>query len=144
MAQKPKRVRTPDYTEEEINIIRSNFIKYNETLSAKHSNECTQRDKDKIYKSILFEVNAVGVTERSIQSIKDKWQALKKTVKEKVAKSARLQRKERGKTGGGENPTLEDPDVLDGLNDDEKEILEVIPPEQIIGILVNIMNSYLL
>jgi len=93
MAQKPKRVRAPDYTEEEINIIRSNFIKYNETLSAKHSNECTQRDKDKIYKSILFEVNAVGVTERSIQSIKDKWQALKKTVKEKVAKSARVHRK---------------------------------------------------
>ena len=64
-------------------------------------------------------MNAVGVAERSLQSIKDKWQALKKSVKEKVTNSVRVQRKERGKTGGGENPTLDDPDVLDGLNDDE-------------------------
>ena len=69
MAQnKPKRVRAPDYTDEEINVIRSSFIKHNATLWAKHSNERIQ--KDKIYQSILrLEVNAVGVTERSLQSI---------------------------------------------------------------------------
>ena len=85
MAQnKPKRVRAPDYTDEEINVIRSSIIKHNATLSAKHSNDTTQRVKDKIYQSIRLEVNAVGVTEWSLQSIKDKsGQALKKTVKEK-------------------------------------------------------------
>ena len=73
------------------------------------------------------------MAERSLQSIKDKWQALKKNVKEKVAASTRRHRKEREKTGGGENPTLDDPDVIDCLNDDEKEILQVIPSEQITG-----------
>ena len=93
MAQnKPKRVRAPDYTDEEINVIRSSFIKHNATLSAKHSNDTTQRVKDKIYQSIRLEVNAVGVTERSLQSIKDKWQALKKTVKEKQCTRAEKRR----------------------------------------------------
>ena len=103
MAQnKPKRVRAPDYTDKEIHVIRSSFVKHNTTLSAKHSNDTTQRVKDKIYQSIRLEVNAVGVAERSLQSIKDKWQALKKSVKEKFTNSVRVQRKERGKTGGGE------------------------------------------
>ena len=91
MAQnKPKRVRAPDYTDEEIHVIRSSFVKHNTTLSAKHSNDTTQRVKDKIYQSIRLEVNAVGVAERSLQSIKDKWQALKKSVKEKVTNSVRM------------------------------------------------------
>lgn len=60
MAQnKPKRVRAPDYTDEEINVIRSSFVKHSATLSAKHSTDTTQRVKDKIYESIRLEVNAV-------------------------------------------------------------------------------------
>ncbi|XP_041455705.1 uncharacterized protein LOC121408339 [Lytechinus variegatus] len=127
-----KRFRTYDYSEEEIQIIKSGSIKHSTTLSAKHSNDATQRIKDNMYDSIRLEVNALGVAERSLQSIKDKWQALKKNVKEKVAAGTRLQGKEREKTGG-ENPTLDDPDVFDCLNDDEKEILQVIPSEQITG-----------
>ena len=35
---------------------------------------------DKIYKDIAAEVNAMGVAKMSLQSIKDKWQTLKKNV----------------------------------------------------------------
>ena len=50
----------------------------------------------------MAEVNAVGVAERSIASIKDRWQTLKKNAKDKVASSVRIKRREREKTGGGE------------------------------------------
>ena len=76
MAQnKPKRVRAPDYTDEEINVIRSSFIKHNATLSAKHSDDTTQRVKDKIYQSILrLEVNAVGLRSNRTEPTKYKRQ----------------------------------------------------------------------
>ena len=141
MSTKPKRARAPDYSEAEISVIRSNFSKYHKVLSAKHSNEITQKAKDKIYREIATEVNAIGVAERSIQSIKDKWQTLKKNVKDKVASGMREKRKQRERTGGGENPALDDPDVLDTLTEEEKEILELIPPEQITGELHNHFSS---
>ena len=130
---KRKRARAPDYSEEEIAIIRNCFVRHNAVLSAKHSNDITQKKKDSIYDGIVTEVNAVGVAERSLSSIKDKWQTLKKNVKDKVASSVRIKRREREKTGGGENPTLDDPDVVEGLDEDEKDILQVIPAEQITG-----------
>ena len=51
----------------------------------------------------------------------------------RVASSVRIKRREGEKTGGGENPTLDDPDVVEGLDEDEKGILQVIPTEQIAG-----------
>eukprot|EP00745_Piridium_sociabile_P035872 TRINITY_DN63290_c0_g1_i2.p1 TRINITY_DN63290_c0_g1~~TRINITY_DN63290_c0_g1_i2.p1 ORF type:complete len:137 (+),score=31.35 TRINITY_DN63290_c0_g1_i2:249-659(+) len=130
---KAKRTRARDFSGEEIDAIRQQFVKHHDILSAKHSTEITQKRKDAVYKSIVGEVNALGVAERSLSSVKDKWQAMKKTVKEKVGVRMKELKKERAKTGGGENPTLEEPDVLDSLTNDEKEILTCIPPEQILG-----------
>ena len=127
MSTKPKRARAPDYSEAEISVIRSNFSKYHKVLSAKHSNEITQKAKDKIYQEIATEVNAIGVAERSIQSIKDKWQTLKKNVKDKVASAMREKRKQRERTGGGENPALDDPDVLDNNGRREGNIRAYTP-----------------
>ena len=61
-------------------------------------------------------MNAVGVAERSLSNIKDKWQTLKKNVKDKVASSVRIKRRDGEKTGGvkTENPTLDNPHVVDG------------------------------
>ena len=60
----------------------------------------------------MAEVNAVGVAERSIASIKDRWQTLKKNAKDKVASGVARERKSRW---GGENPSLDDPDILEGF-----------------------------
>ena len=91
---KLKRARAPDYSEEEVAIIRNCFVRHNAVLSAKHSNDITQKKKDYIYDGIVTEVNAVDVAERSLSSIKDKWQTLKTNVKDKVASSVRIKRRE--------------------------------------------------
>jgi hypothetical protein len=132
---KKKRIRARDFSAEEITVLRDLFIRHNSVLSGKHSNENTQKQKDKIYSEIVSQMNALGVSERSLQSIKDKWQAIKKAVKEKVSTGIRLKKREQTRTGGGENPTMDDPDILELLTDAEKDILSVIPAEQIVGIL---------
>ena len=89
--------------------------------------------KEKIYRQIADEVNALGVVERSIESIKDKWQTLKKKVKDKVSANIRRKKHMREKTGGGENPSMDDPDFVDTLTEEEKVIVAIIPEEQLVG-----------
>ena len=89
--------------------------------------------KEKIYRQIADEVNPLGVVERSIESIKDKWQTLKKKVKDKVSANIRRKKLMREKTGGGENPSVDDPDFVDTLTEEEKAIVAIIPEEQLVG-----------
>lgn len=129
-----KRIRAPDYTAEETAIIRTLFVEHNKTLTSKHSNDVTQKNKDAIYKDIHGRVNACGVSVRSLQSIKDKWQTLKKGVKEKVAAATKEYRQESVKTGRGGDGAPPPPNPEDSLDDEEKEILSVIPPETVSGV----------
>ena len=99
---KTKRARAPDFSEEEVAVIRDSFVKHSKTLSAKHTNEVTQRTKNDILLGIVNEVNALGVAERSLQSIKDKWQTMKKNVKEKITRSMRDKKKESEQKRAGE------------------------------------------
>ena len=89
----------PHDSSEEIAIIRNSFIRHNAVLSAKHTNDITKK-KDSSYHGIVTEVKAVGVAERSLASIKDKWQTLKKNVKDKVTSSVRIKRREGGNRQG--------------------------------------------
>lgn len=66
-----KRIRKKDYSVEEIRTIVELFSANNEILTAKHSNDITDKKKKEVYSSILNSVNAVGGQERNLNSIKE-------------------------------------------------------------------------
>ena len=128
---KPKRKRTPDYTREEIEVLVGLIIKNNTVLTGKHSSDITEEDKQKKYAAIQDAVNAVGVCHRTVESIKDKWQTLRKNVKAKVAKFFRLKQADARKTGGGGPSDTGDSEPP--LTDLETTIYGIIPPEYVQG-----------
>lgn len=77
------------------------FVRFNSVLSAKFTSTTTNREKKEAYDTILSAVNAVTSTSRSLDSIKEKWQSLKKNVKAKWTGHLYEAKKETGKTGGG-------------------------------------------
>lgn len=125
-----KRTRKRDFTKEEIDIIINCFTEKNEILTARHSNEITEKKKREIYSELLNSVNSVGGQERSLEAIKDKWQSIKSSVKKKTATFFNKQRQERSRTGGGEAIIEEIDNVLD---EQELRIYKIIPPESICG-----------
>ena len=96
-----KRKRTPDYSEDEIKVFVDQFVANHSLLSSKHSTAITSKAKADVYDEILTAVNAVGVAPRTMDSIKDKWQTIKKAVKAKQAKYLAAARREAAATGGG-------------------------------------------
>ncbi len=58
---KKKRIRTKDYSRDEINILVSSFVEFNEILNSKHDNDVTQAKK----KEAMTAINAVGGNDRS-------------------------------------------------------------------------------
>ena len=56
-----KRPRKKDYSENEIKVITDSFVKNNEILTSKHSNDVTNRQQKDVMKEIVDQVNAVGV-----------------------------------------------------------------------------------
>ena len=132
---KPKRQRKPDWTKEETDVLIQLFIQHNDELTGKFSSQLTNADKAKIYKSIMENVNAIGGNDRTVESVKNKWQLLKADVKNKAAKILAKQRKTVRITGGGEAP--EDARLEEVLTEAEMGIYSIIPSEAIEGILVD-------
>lgn len=114
------------------------FVQNNAVLSARHSNEVTQKIKNEIYGRILVAVNACGGQDRSLDSIKDKWQVIKRIVKGKASDFLKMQKKERRKTGGGEPEVDVDAPVESILSDREILVLSIFPEESIEGMEVTI------
>ena len=130
---KPKRQRKPDWTKEETDVLIQLFIQHNDELTGKFSTQLTNADKAKIYKSIMENVNAIGGNDRTVESVKNKWQLLKADVKNKAAKILAKQRKTVRITGVGEAP--EDGILEEVLAEVEMRIYSIIPSEAIEGIL---------
>ena len=130
---KPKRQRKPDWTKEETDVLIQLFIQHNDELTGKFSSQLTNADKAKIYKSIMENVNAIGGNDRTVESVKNKWQLLKADVKNKAAKILAKQRKTVRITGGGEAP--EDGRLEEVLAEAEMGIYSIIPSEAIECIL---------
>ena len=123
----PKRTRKADYTEAELEVLIDAFIKKNDVISSKFSDDITLKKKREAYAEIARCVNAIGGNERSVENIKEKWQSMKSLVKKKAASFYSQQSKSRNKTGGGE---LEDLSSIDEhLSPSERRILVAIPPE---------------
>ena len=97
-------------------------------MSSKFTTTVTNKAKKEIYEEITAKVNAVGTERRTVEAIKDKWQALKRNIKAKYAAKKAKARVEGMRTGGG--PGVEDEEPEDEM---EAMILSIIPPEQLDG-----------
>ncbi|XP_041374319.1 uncharacterized protein LOC121387337 [Gigantopelta aegis] len=132
--KKTKRPRAMDYNPEEKNTILALFARHHEKLEGSFSNELSHKDKKKIREEITNAVNAISPTERSWDSISEKWGKLKRDVKVKAAKRRCDRAKEMRKTGGGECTTV-DAEDLEFLTEQEQTIYHCIPLEKITGII---------
>lgn len=134
VAVKKKRMRSKDYSKEELSMLISSFVEHNEILNNKHSNDVTQRKKKDAMSAIVGRINAVGGNDRSAESIKDKWQNLKSNVKKKAADFFTKLRRAQNQTGGGELQI--DTNIEDVLTMSELEIYRIIPVESVQGMFI--------
>lgn len=123
------RRRAPDFSLEEVTVLVEEFVRYNTVLSAKFSSTTTAVEKKDTMTAIVSAVNAVGVHMRNVESIKEKWQSLKKQTKAKWAKYTAAKKRAGTRTGGGPVEAIQEPE----LQDWEKKILSIIPTEAIEG-----------
>ena len=129
-----KRARKADYTSSEIATLVRLFVENHDRLVGRFSNDLTHAQKVKIYENIKEQVNAVSTTERSLESIKDKWQTIKKALKQKLSNILAKKKKDVRRTGGGEpEVVLTDDDVARQLTDIEMLVYPLIPMESIAG-----------
>ena len=84
MASNLKRKRKPDYTREETEELIKLFVENNDYLSAKFSPSVTHQGKVELITMIQMRVNAVGQNQRTVESIKEKWQNMKAKIKTKA------------------------------------------------------------
>ena len=132
---KPKRNRKVDYSNDEIKVLVNSFVLHHDYLVGRFSSTITQAQKNERYGKIVQAVNAVSATERSLESIKDKWQTMKKNVKNILATLLAQKKKDLRITGGGEaTVSLEDDDVTQKLTELEMLIYPLIPPEHYQGL----------
>ena len=127
MASKQKRPRKPDFSNEELEVLITLYVHNNEYLNAKFSNTVTQKGKNEIVADITDKVNSVGKNNRTIDSIREKWQNIKAKVKSKAGDAIRAKKKEVRRTGGGEQP--EDVDLETVLTELEIMVYSIIPQE---------------
>ena len=128
MEPRHKRRRSADYSDIETKVLIENYVQNYDVLSSKFTTTVTNKAKKEIYEEITAKVNAVGTERRTVEAIKDKWQALKRNIKAKYAAKKAKARVEGMRTGGG--PGVEDEEPEDEM---EAMILSIIPPEQLDG-----------
>ena len=94
------RSRNTNFSQEEANIILTEFDKHKVYLNSGFSNEVTNEGKKLIWNDIASKVNSVGVTLRTGDHCKKKWKSMKIEAK----KQFHLREKARNQTGGGPPP----------------------------------------
>ena len=100
MASPAKKVRKANFSAAEISVLTEKFEEHMEVLQSKYTTTVTNARKNKIWEEIADAVNAVGVTARSTQELRDKWKNLQSTAKREFS-SFKCEHK---KTGGGPAP----------------------------------------
>ena len=94
-----KRAKSEKFSDDEIKVI-INFYKTNvNILNSKFTSDVTLNRKKTLYNKLTDSVNAVSMTTRTTQHIKDKWQNMQRVVKKKVSDYNQKQRSERSATG---------------------------------------------
>lgn len=101
MASPAKKARKSNFSASEIAVLTEKYEENIEILQSKFTNSVTNAKKNKVWEEIAAAVNAVGVTLRTTQEVKDKWKNLQCTAK----KEFNGFKKEQKKTGGGPAPS---------------------------------------
>ena len=100
MASPAKKLRKANFSPAEISVLTEKFEENMEILQSKFTNSITNTKKNKIWEAIAEAVNAVGVTARTTQEVRDKWKNLHSSAKKDFSSFKR----EHKKTGGGPAP----------------------------------------
>ena len=100
--------RSTNFTQEEANLILTEYEKNKSYLDASFSTQVTAAGKRKVWNEIAMKVNALGVAVRSGDQCKSKWKGIKMDAK----KQFNLQKKYRNQTGGGPPPKRLKPSTL--------------------------------
>ena len=101
MASPAKKARKSNFSASEIAVLTEKYEENIEILQSKFTNSVTNAKKNKVWEEIAAAVNAVGVTLRTTQEVKDKWKNLQCTAKKEFSGF----KKEQKKTGGGPAPS---------------------------------------
>ena len=91
------RKRAKNFEEKETSLLLDLFEEHRDLLRSKHNNMVTQNKKKAVMQLITDKVNSLGVCQRTVQQIKNKWTNIVGDGKEKDAQL----KKSHGKTGGG-------------------------------------------
>lgn len=100
MASPAKKVQKANFSPAEISVLTEKFEENMDILQSKFTNSITNAKKNKIWEEISEAVNAVGVTARSTQEVRDKWKNLQSHAKREFSSF----KSEQKKTGGGPAP----------------------------------------
>ena len=95
-----KRNRKANFTVAECSVILEEAEKNIDVIKSKFSNAITNKEKTEVWRSITSKVNSLGVCERSVQEIKDKWRGM---VGEAKKEHCQVKKKQK-MTGGGSRP----------------------------------------
>lgn len=106
--KKERKARSQNFSLTETEIIK-NQVRLNPILEAKHGNTVTNAKKQHIWRNITDKVDAVGVSQRTVQEVKDKWRNMCREAKLKFTEH----RRQSQKTGGGPPPTPLSPNIAD-------------------------------
>ena len=101
MASPAKKARKSNFSASEIAVLTEKYEENIEILQSKFTNSVTNAKKNKVWDEIATAINAVGVTLRTTQEVKDKWKNLQCTAKKEFSDF----KKEQKKTGGGPAPS---------------------------------------
>ena len=101
MASPAKKSRKSNFSASEIAVLTKKYEESIEILQSKFTKSVTNAKKNKVWEEFAAAVNAVGVTLRTTQEVKDKWKNLQCTAKKEFSGF----KKEQKKTGGGPAPS---------------------------------------
>ncbi|XP_066924425.1 myb/SANT-like DNA-binding domain-containing protein 4 [Clytia hemisphaerica] len=79
--KKPKFTRKPNFSADETRVLLDSHEEFKDILEGKFSNALTQQNKNESWQKIASNVNAVGVTPRTIASIQNKFKNIKSEAK---------------------------------------------------------------
>ena len=112
-----KRSRKANFSNAETRVLLEEVGLEKTTISSCFSNEVSNSKKRAIWAEIQVKVNSCGVAHRSVADLKEKWGALKRSVKDRS--------KDQKVTGGGRPlPTVDFEDVIVGIIGEESPIFD--------------------
>lgn len=100
ISMKSERKRKMNFSVSEINKITEKVEENLDVIQSKLTNSITNKKKQEIWAKITAEVNSIGVAERSVQDIKDKWKNMHSLAKKEFT----IHKNAIRVTGGGPPP----------------------------------------